>query len=82
VTDPSALSSRQSPKRAPARIEDLALLVRVPRRPGAIRAYTAAEQAEADAYAAAQGDLVEPLPSGPPAPRSASTNTRSASTNK
>jgi hypothetical protein len=54
-------SSRQSPKRQPARVEDLELLVRVPGRPDAIRAFTRGEQAEADAYAAALGGSVEPL---------------------
>ena len=63
MTDPSGLSSRQSPKRPPARLEDLVLLVRVPGRPDAVRAFTTAEQSEADAYAAAEGGIVEPLPS-------------------
>ena len=36
--------------------------MRVTGRPDAIRAYTAAEQAEAEAYAAAVGGVIEPLP--------------------
>jgi hypothetical protein len=54
-------SSRQSPKRPPVRLEELELLVRVPGRPEAIRAFTGSEQAEAGAYAAAVGGSVEPL---------------------
>jgi hypothetical protein len=42
------------------------LLVRVTGRPDAIRAYTAAEQAEAEAYAAAVGGVIEPLPTNLP----------------
>lgn len=61
VTEPSAPSSRHAPKRPPAAIEDLDLLVKVTGRPDAIRAYTAAEQAEAEAYAAAVGGVIEPL---------------------
>lgn len=62
VTEPSAPSSRHAPKRPPAAIEDLDLLVKVTGRPDAIRAYTAAEQSEAEAYAAAVGGVIEPLP--------------------
>lgn len=67
MTDPIGLSSRS--KRPSARIEDLVLLVRVPGRPDAVRAFTAAEQEEAESYAATTGGIVEPLPppSGPPA---------------
>ena len=61
VTEPAA-PSRQSPKRPPATIDDLVLLVLVPGRPDAIRACTAAERGEADAYASAAGGSVEPLP--------------------
>ena len=53
---------RHAPKRPPAAIEDLDLLVKVTGRPDAIRAYTAAEQSEAEAYAAAVGGVIEPLP--------------------
>jgi hypothetical protein len=62
VTEPSAPSSHHPPKRPPAAIEDLDLLVKVTGRPDAIRAYTAAEQSEAEAYAAAVGGVIEPLP--------------------
>jgi len=54
-------SSRQTPKRPAARLEDLELLVRVPGRPEAIRAFTRREQAQAGAYAAAVGGSVESL---------------------
>jgi hypothetical protein len=62
VTEPGLPSSRHAPKRPPAAIENLVLLVKVTDRPDAIRAYTAAEQAEAEAYAAAVGGVIEPLP--------------------
>ena len=62
MTDPSAPSSHHPPRRRPAAIEDLTLLVRVPDRPELIRTFTAAEEAEADAYAAANGDTIEQLP--------------------
>lgn len=62
MTDPAGLSSRQAPKRPPARIGDLSLLVRVPGRPDAVRAFTAAEQGDAETYAAVAGGIVEPLP--------------------
>ena len=53
--------SRDSPKRDKVRLEDLEWLVRAPDRPEAIRAFTAAERGDADAYAAAVGGSVEPL---------------------
>jgi hypothetical protein len=53
--------SRDSPRRRSAPLEELELLVRVSGRPEAIRAYTAAERAEADAYAASVGGSVEAL---------------------
>lgn len=61
MTEPS-LEQRLSPKRGHVRIADLELLVRVPGRPDAIRAYNNAEQDEAQAYAAANGGTVEKLP--------------------
>jgi hypothetical protein len=60
MTDPSV--QRAGPTRPPAAITDLALLVRVPGRPEAIRAFTRAESVEADGYAAAVGGSVENLP--------------------
>lgn len=62
MTDPNAPSSHQPPKRPHAAIEDLTLLVRVPGRPDLIQAFTAAEERDAVAYAAACGGTVEPLP--------------------
>lgn len=47
-------------------VADIAMLVRVPGRPTAIRAYTAEEEAEALQYAAATGGTVVPLPLSPP----------------
>jgi hypothetical protein len=62
VTDPSLPSSRQAPKRPTAAIADLTLLVRVPGRPDLIQAFTAAEQAESDSYAATTGGIIDRLP--------------------
>ena len=62
MTDASPFSSRQSPKRTPARIDDLTILVRVPDQPAATRAFTTAEEAEAQAYAAELGGALDPLP--------------------
>jgi hypothetical protein len=54
--------SRESPKRSRVRLEDLELLVRVPGRPEAIRAFTRAEAAQAEEYAGTFRDAtVEPL---------------------
>jgi len=61
VTEPSPPSTRNAPKRPPAAIEDRELLVKVTGRPDAVRAYTAAERAEAEAYAAAVGGVIESL---------------------
>jgi hypothetical protein len=63
VTEPSAPSSRQAPKRPPAAVADLTLLVRVPGQPDLVQAFTAAEQSDADADAAAVGGIIERLPS-------------------
>lgn len=48
------------------KIADFTLLVRVPGRPGAIRAFTATEDAEARQYAIDTGGIVIPLPLPPP----------------
>ena len=61
VTEPIQ-PSRQAPKRPPATIQELTLLVRVPDKPAEVRAFTAAERAEADRYAAATGGIVDDLP--------------------
>jgi hypothetical protein len=55
------MSSRQQPTRSIARLADLMLIVRPPGNPGGIRAFTEAERAEADAYAAETGATVEPI---------------------
>jgi hypothetical protein len=55
--------SRDTPKRAAARVADLELLVRVPSRPETIRAFTRAETALAEQYAARfdGAAVIEPL---------------------
>jgi hypothetical protein len=57
------MTSRDTPKRRSVRLADLALLVRVPGRPETVRAFTRAEAAEADKYAARfeGAATVEPL---------------------
>ncbi|ORA14449.1 hypothetical protein BST14_13760 [Mycobacterium arosiense ATCC BAA-1401 = DSM 45069] len=54
-------SSRQAPKLPPARIQDLTMLVRVPGRPEAIRAFTDAEHALAEHYASQEGGVITTL---------------------
>lgn len=49
------------------RIADLAVLVRVPGDPGAVRVFTDEEAGEAARYAAEAGGEVVPLPLAPPA---------------
>jgi hypothetical protein len=61
VSGGAPAGARQAPKRAPARLQDLVLLVTVPSRPDAVRAYTEAESTEAEAYAAATGGAVNHL---------------------
>jgi hypothetical protein len=65
VTDPTVSANRQGPKRPPAFLADITLLVRVPGRPDLIRAYTSAERADAEAYAAATGGAIDQLPHRP-----------------
>lgn len=60
MTEPSP-PSRQAPKRAPATLADLTLLVVVQGRPEDVRAFTDAERQEAADYAAAAGGTVHPL---------------------
>lgn len=55
-------SSRQKPSRGPATLAELELIVRPPGKPFAIRAFTAAERADAELYAAEVGTTVEVLP--------------------
>lgn len=54
--------SRQAPKRRPAAVADLTILVRVPGRPEMVRAFTADEYNEAADYAARTGAAIEDLP--------------------
>lgn len=55
--------SRQAPKRRPATVADLTMLVRVPGRPDMIRAFTATEHDEAAQYAAQHNGSIDDLPS-------------------
>ena len=55
------MSSRQSPNRALASLVELELIVRPPGDPAAVRAFTAAEQADAEQYARETGTTVERL---------------------
>lgn len=57
----SELASHQKPGRRPVALADLTLIVRPPQRPAEIRAYTDAERADAELYAAETGAAVEPL---------------------
>lgn len=54
--------NRQRPKRADPAIKDLTLIVRPPGRPMDIQTFPDLERADAEAYAAANGAVVEPLP--------------------
>ena len=54
--------SRQRPTRTDVTLKDLTLIVRPPGRPAAIRAFTDADRAEAETYAAETGAVVEQLP--------------------
>jgi hypothetical protein len=58
----------QKPRRRtdPVDVADFTMLVRVPGRPDAIRAFTDAEDTEAHQYAAETGGTVVPLPLPPP----------------
>lgn len=55
------MASRQRPSRGPAALRDLELIVRPPGNPMDIRAYTAAERADAELYATEVGVRVETL---------------------
>lgn len=57
MTEPA---NRQKPSRRPT-VSELELLVRPPGNPMGIRAYTAAERADAELYAASVGATVETL---------------------
>lgn len=62
VSEPSH-TVRQQP-RGTADLKDLTLIVRPPGKPWDIRTFTDAQRAEAEAYAAEHGTVVEPLPPG------------------
>lgn len=57
----SAPVNRIAPKRVRVRVGELALVVRPPGRPVAVRAFTSDEADEAFAYAASVGGAVEEL---------------------
>lgn len=69
--DNSGLHSRQGPRdrAGGAQIVDFTMLVRVPGRPAATRAYTDAERDDATRYAHESGGVVVALPLAPPSPR-------------
>lgn len=54
--------NRQRPKRSDPPINDLTLIVRPPGRPADIQTFPDVERADAEAYASANGAVVEPLP--------------------
>lgn len=54
-------SSRQARKLPPVKIEDLTVLILVPGRPQAVRAFTDTERDLAEQYAADEGGVVVPL---------------------
>lgn len=67
--DGSGLQVRQTPRKrtGAGSVADFTMLVRVPGKPAAVRAYTDEERDEADRYAAECGGVVVPLPLSPPA---------------
>lgn len=54
------------PPKEGASISDVTVLVRIPGSPTRVRAFAADERPAAEAYAAATGGTVVPLPLGPP----------------
>jgi hypothetical protein len=58
------VENRHNPTRSPATLADLTLIVRPAGKPQGVRAFTDAERAEAELYAAEHGAVVEPLPLG------------------
>lgn len=60
--DSSNLHIRQSPRGGAAQVADFTMLVHVPGRPAAVRAYTDDEHEEAERYASESGGVVVPLP--------------------
>jgi hypothetical protein len=58
MTEPS---NRLRPSRGPAALSELKLLVRPPGNPAGIQAFTVAERADAELYAAEVGAKVETL---------------------
>lgn len=63
VSEP--LVQRQKPRSGPVELADLTLIVRPPGQPWDIRTFTDAQRADADAYAAQHGAVVETLPLPP-----------------
>lgn len=66
--DSTGLPSRQPPRKRSddVHVSDFTMLVRVPGRPTAVRAYIEAERDDAVQYAAATKGEVVPLPLSPP----------------
>ena len=66
--DAAGLHVQQAPRRGPGELSvaDLAILVRVPGQPTAVRVYSDDERVEAARYAAEVGGVVVPLPLSPP----------------
>jgi hypothetical protein len=73
--DPGDRTMRRPPKQPLVPIGELTLLVRVPSEPAATRAFTTAEAAEAQRYAARHGVDCEPLPLAPTTPDHANVST-------
>lgn len=63
---PHHVTQKKPRKRTDATVSDFTMIVKVPRRPEAVRVFTATEDAEAHQYAAATGGTVVPLPLPPP----------------
>lgn len=61
IESAGGISDRRAPKRSRADLADLTLIVCPPGRPAHIRAFTSAEQAEAQAYANEVGASVDVL---------------------
>jgi hypothetical protein len=67
-SDPSSFSPREAPRRRSGgeTVADFTLLVRIPGKPATFKAFTDAERGEAEAFAAANGGTLMPLPLDPP----------------
>lgn len=61
IESAGGISDRRAPKRARVELADLTLIVRPPGRPAQVRAFTADEHAEAQAYASETDASVQVL---------------------